>query len=75
MNIQREKQILELLLKEKRVTVRQLAGQLFASEPSIRRDLVSLEQQHLIKRIHAATAGFPQILKSPCASKEIRFPK
>jgi len=52
MNIEREKQILEILLKEKRVTVQQLAKLLFTSEPSIRRDLVSLEQQHLIKRIH-----------------------
>lgn len=52
MNIEREKQILEVLLKEKRVTVQQLAKLLFTSEPSIRRDLVSLEQQHLIKRIH-----------------------
>ncbi len=52
MNIHREKQILEILLKEKRVTVQQLAKLLFTSEPSIRRDLVSLEQQHLIKRIH-----------------------
>ena len=52
MNIEREKQILEVLLKEKRVTVQQLAKRLFTSEPSIRRDLASLEQQHLIKRIH-----------------------
>jgi len=52
MNIEREKQILEILLKEKRVTVQQLAKLLFTSEPSIRRDLVSLEQQHVIKRIH-----------------------
>lgn len=52
MNVEREKQILELLLKEKRVTVRQLAKVLFISEPSVRRDLASLEKQNLIKRIH-----------------------
>ena len=52
MNIEREKQILEILLKEKRATVQQLATKLFISEPSVRRDLASLEKQNLIKRIH-----------------------
>lgn len=52
MNKEREKQILELLLKEKKVTVKKLASALFISEPSVRRDLVSLENQHLIKRVH-----------------------
>jgi len=52
MNIEREKQILEILLKEKRATVAQLAGALFISEPSVRRDLASLEKQNLIKRTH-----------------------
>lgn len=52
MSIEREKQILEILLKEKRAGVDQLAKALFVSEPSIRRDLQSLEKQNLIKRIH-----------------------
>lgn len=52
MNIEREKQILEILLKEKRATVQQLAKALFISEPSVRRDLASLEKQNLIKRVH-----------------------
>lgn len=52
MSIEREKQILEILLKEKKVSVEQLARALFVSEPSIRRDLQSLEKQNLIKRIH-----------------------
>ena len=52
MNMEREKQILELLLKEKRATVAQLAKALYISEPSVRRDLASLEKQNLIKRIH-----------------------
>ena len=52
MSIIREKQILEILLKEKKVSVEQLARSLFISEPSIRRDLQSLEKQNLIKRIH-----------------------
>lgn len=52
MNIDREKQILEILLKEKSATVKQLAEVLYISEPSVRRDLASLEKQNLIKRTH-----------------------
>lgn len=52
MNVDREKQILEILLKEKQVSVQELAKALFISEPSVRRDLQSLEKQNLIKRIH-----------------------
>ena len=52
MSIIREQQILEILLKEKKVSVEQLAKTLFISEPSVRRDLQSLEKQNLIKRIH-----------------------
>lgn len=52
MSKDREKQILELLLKEKKITVKHLAKKLFISEPSIRRDLSALEKQGLIKRIH-----------------------
>ena len=52
MSKDREKQILEILLKQKKVSVKQLADILFISEPSVRRDLASLEKQHLIKRMH-----------------------
>lgn len=52
MSKEREKEILEILLKQKNVTVKQLADLLFISEPSVRRDLASLENQRLIKRIH-----------------------
>ncbi len=52
MNKDREKEILEMLLKQKKVTVKQLAEALFISEPSVRRDLASLEKQNLIKRVH-----------------------
>ena len=41
-----------LLLKKKKVTVKELAGTLYVSEPSVRRDLARLENQNLIKRIH-----------------------
>jgi len=52
MNKERENHILETILKKKRVTVRELAAELYASEPSIRRDLVNLEKRKLVKRIY-----------------------
>ena len=52
MNKEREKLILEKMLKEKSVTVRGLSESLYASEPSIRRDLASLELQGLVRRVH-----------------------
>lgn len=52
MSMDREKQILEILLKEKSVTVKELSKTLFISEPSVRRDLQRLERKNLIKRTH-----------------------
>lgn len=52
MSQERKKQILEILLKEKKVTVKDLARRLYISEPSIRRDLFDLEKEHLLRRIH-----------------------
>ena len=52
MSIEREKQILEILLRKKKVSVPLLAKVLYVSEPSIRRDLQNLEKQNLIKRVH-----------------------
>lgn len=52
MSKERDKIILELLLKKKKVTVKELASALYVSEPSVRRDLARLEGQNLIKRIH-----------------------
>lgn len=52
MNKNREREILKILLAKKEITVAELSSLLFASESSIRRDLISLEKQQLIKRIH-----------------------
>lgn len=52
MNKDREKLILEILLKEKKVNVKDLSERLYASEPSIRRDLANLQNQHLLRRVH-----------------------
>ena len=68
MNTEREKQILEILLKEKRVSVKELAGALFISEPSVRRDLQSLEKQNLIKRTHGGA-----VLEEAALSNKIPF--
>ena len=69
MNIEREKRILEILLQQKRVTVKELAQMLFISEPSIRRDLISLENQNLIKRNH----GGAILDESPISKNKIPF--
>jgi len=52
MNKERERSILEILLKKKSASVKELARELYISEPSIRRDLCELERQNLIKRTH-----------------------
>ncbi len=52
MNTERKNQILKILLKKKKVTVSELAQELYISEPSIRRDLSELEREKLIRRVH-----------------------
>ena len=52
MNNDRQRAILEILIGQKNVTVKELAQKLYISEPSIRRDLIQLENQRLIKRTH-----------------------
>lgn len=52
MNKEREREILKILLAQKKVAVSELAARLYAGESSIRRDLASLEHQRLIKRVH-----------------------
>lgn len=69
MSKEREKQILEILLKEQEVSVKQLAETLFISEPSIRRDLSSLADKNLIKKIH----GGAVIEKSALKGNKIPF--
>lgn len=69
MNKEREKIILEMLLKKKRVTVKELSHTLFISEPSVRRDLADLEKQRLIKRIH----GGAVLEETPVSKNKIPF--
>ncbi len=69
MNKEREKYILERLVANKQVTVKELAAQLYASEPSIRRDLQSLENQNLLRRVH----GGAILLESALSELKIPF--
>ncbi len=52
MDAGRRKRILEKILIQKNITVKELAKDLYASESSIRRDLAELEKEKLIKRVH-----------------------
>lgn len=65
MNKEREKAILEILSKERKVLVKDLAKRLYASQPSIRRDLISLENRKLLRRIHGGA-----ILEENCNSTQ-----
>ncbi len=69
MSKERDKIILELLLKNKKVSVKELASVLYVSEPSVRRDLARLEAQNLIKRIH----GGAMIEESALSKNKIPF--
>ncbi len=59
--INRHQQIIDILKKEKSVTVAGLAKAVFASEPTIRRDLAVLEEQGYLKRVYggAVIGGAP----------------
>lgn len=52
MNTERQKEILKILYKKRKVTVSELSSLLYTSEPSIRRDLAVLEKQRLLKRFY-----------------------
>ena len=51
-NFEREKEILKILEKKYTVSVKELADTLYASEPTIRRDLIRLENKKLVIRTH-----------------------
>ena len=59
--ISRQQQILDILKRERSVSVPRLARELFASEPTIRRDLAALEKQGYLKRVYggAILGGAP----------------
>lgn len=50
LQLQRRNEILDLLKKEREMTVKELCARLFCSPATVRRDLFELEKQGLIKR-------------------------
>ena len=51
---ERQKEIMELLKKQKKVSVKELADRLFVSEATIRRNLIELKSLGLSERAHGA---------------------
>ena len=74
MNRERQTSILKIIIKEKCVSVNDLAQRLYASRPSIRRDLAALEKQKLIRRVHGGAVidenGISEI-KIPFLTREL----
>ena len=65
---QRQRQILEHLERKPDITVRELAGILFVSEPTIRRDLTELSDKGIITKVYGGA-----ILNRGAADREIPF--
>ncbi len=58
LNLERQEEILEILNKNKSATVEELAGELFVSSATIRRDLRAMEEKGLLKRSHGGAISF-----------------
>ena len=56
MHGERKEKILRLLAGRGYMTVEELAGQLYVSEPTVRRDLVSLAKEGAVRRIHGGAS-------------------
>ncbi len=51
-NLERQEQIIAVLEKRKSISVKELAQLLYVSQPTVRRDLESLQQQGKLQRTH-----------------------
>ena len=51
-NVERQEQIIKILEAEKSASVKSLAARLFVSQPTLRRDLTTLEEQGKVQRTH-----------------------
>lgn len=74
MSKETEKLIMERILKNKKITVKETACELYVSESSVRRALARLEKQNLIKRIHGGAVVEETALsknKIPFALREL----
>ena len=62
---EREERILSALLEKESMSIRELSAQLYVSQPTLRRDLIKLEQMGKIVRTH----GGAQLLTKPADQK------
>lgn len=67
---QRHAEILEILKKEGFAEVKSLGERLFASQPTIRRDLNALEEQGLIRRSHGGAIPADERINVPVSFRE-----
>ncbi|EDL65274.1 DeoR/GlpR family DNA-binding transcription regulator [Bacillus sp. SG-1] len=67
---ERRKKILEILEKERRVLVKELAEQFEVSIDSIRRDLSIMEDEQLLKRTHGGAIPLPSVRSMPRNNEE-----
>ena len=51
-NVERQEQIIKILENEKSASVKSLAARLFVSQPTLRRDLTTLEERGKVQRTH-----------------------
>ena len=62
---EREERILSALMEKESMSIRELSAQLYVSQPTLRRDLIKLEQMGKIVRTH----GGAQLLTKPADQK------
>ena len=62
---EREDKIINILLQKEVMTVNELAEKLYISKPTLRRDLLKLEQKGIIARTHGAAS----LIKNPADTK------
>ena len=67
---QRQNEILEMLGKEKFISVNTLASRLYASLPTVRRDLTALENAGLVKRSHGGVMLFDGKESTPVSFRQ-----
>ena len=65
----RRLKIVEITNSEKRVEVNYLADFFSASKETIRRDLVVLSEQSLLRKVHGGAAAIQTAIESPISSR------
>ena len=67
---QRQNEILEMLAKEKFLSVNTIASRLYSSLPTVRRDLTALENAGLVKRSHGGVMLYEGKESTPVAFRQ-----